>query len=146
VAYASLSELGKKISLCQVRNNRNVFLKTSICGGRAQLLRIPAMANSCNEYRQADVNGDCLHLGMVARFFVSQYTKTWKIYQITSKYTKVPQNMPNGSKIDQMAMKYTSIFHCQTLQNLPKLGFFGLKIYHLAILRLGTAKVKTKNT
>jgi hypothetical protein len=31
-----------------------------------------------------------------------------------------------------MAIKYTNIFHCKTLQNLPKLGFFGLKICHLA--------------
>jgi hypothetical protein len=30
--------------------------------------------------------------------------------------------MPNGRKIDQMAIKYTYIFHCKALQNLPKLG------------------------
>jgi hypothetical protein len=28
-----------------------------------------------------------------------------------------------AGKIDQMAIKYTKIFHCKTLQNLPKLGF-----------------------
>jgi hypothetical protein len=32
-------------------------------------------------------------------------------------------NRPNGSKIDQPAIKYTNIFHCKTLQNLPKSGF-----------------------
>jgi hypothetical protein len=35
-------------------------------------------------------------------------------------YTKWPKNI--------------NIFHCKTLQNLPKFGFFGLKIYHLATL------------
>jgi hypothetical protein len=27
------------------------------------------------------------------------------------------------SKIEQTAIKFTNIFHCKTLQNLPKLGF-----------------------
>jgi hypothetical protein len=54
-----------------------------------------------------------------------------KMYQIntkcTKKYTKWPQNMPNGNKIDQ---------HLQ-LQNPPKLtqiGILGLKIGYLATL------------
>jgi hypothetical protein len=38
-------------------------------------------------------------------------------------YTKRPQNIPNGCKIDQMAINYTNIFHCKALQNLPKVGF-----------------------
>jgi hypothetical protein len=33
------------------------------------------------------------------------------------------QYIPNGGKIDQMAIKYTSIFQSKTLQNIPKLGF-----------------------
>jgi hypothetical protein len=33
-----------------------------------------------------------------------------------------------------MAIKYTNIVHYKTVENLPKLGFFGLKIYHLATL------------
>jgi hypothetical protein len=46
-------------------------------------------------------------------------------------YTKIPQNIPNGNKMccvngrkidHQMATKYTNIFHCKALQNLPKLG------------------------
>jgi hypothetical protein len=47
----------------------------------------------------------------------------WKKYQITIKYTQWPQNISNGCKIDEMAMKYTNIYHCKFLQNLPKLGF-----------------------
>jgi hypothetical protein len=31
--------------------------------------------------------------------------------------------MPNGRKIDQTSVKYTNVFHCKTLQNIPKLGF-----------------------
>jgi hypothetical protein len=42
--------------------------------------------------------------------------------------------MPIGRKIGTMSIKYINTFHCKTLQNLPKLGFFGLKIYHLATL------------
>jgi hypothetical protein len=39
-----------------------------------------------------------------------------------------------------MANKFVNIFHCKTLQNLPKIDIFGLKIYHLATL-LPTAKI-----
>jgi hypothetical protein len=35
-----------------------------------------------------------------------------------------------------MGIKYTNIFHCKSLQNLPKLGFLGLKIYHLATVHV----------
>jgi hypothetical protein len=53
----------------------------------------------------------------VARFLSVQNTKTGKIYQMTLKYTKWPQKMPNGHKIDQTAIKCTNFFHCKTLQN-----------------------------
>jgi hypothetical protein len=33
-----------------------------------------------------------------------------------------------------MVIKYTKIFHCKTLQNLPKIGGFGSKTDHLATL------------
>jgi hypothetical protein len=45
--------------------------------------------------------------GRVARLFLLQRTKMGKIFLTARKYTK-------------MAIKYTSIFHCKTLQNLPK--------------------------
>jgi hypothetical protein len=57
-----------------------------------------------------------------------------KIYQMATKYTKWPQNIENGHKIDQMVKKYINIFHCKTLQNLTQILIFGLKIYHLATL------------
>jgi hypothetical protein len=60
--------------------------------------------------------------------------KLGKLYQITRNYTKFPLNMANGRKIYQMDIKYTNIFHCKALQNLPKICIFGLKIYHLATL------------
>jgi hypothetical protein len=31
------------------------------------------------------------------------------------QYTKLPQNISNGLKTDQMVIKYTNIFHCNTL-------------------------------
>jgi hypothetical protein len=33
-----------------------------------------------------------------------------------------------------MAIDYPKVFHSKALQNFPKLGFFGLKMYHLATL------------
>jgi hypothetical protein len=33
-----------------------------------------------------------------------------------------------------MAMKYTNIFHSKAPQNIPKIGTFCMKIYHLATL------------
>jgi hypothetical protein len=32
-----------------------------------------------------------------------------KIFQITIKFTKLPQNIPNGRKIDQLVITYTYI-------------------------------------
>jgi hypothetical protein len=64
----------------------------------------------------------------VARYFYPIIPKLGKIYQMTIKYTKVPQDIPNDRKIDQMAIKYTNIFHSKTLQNFPKLVFLVLKI------------------
>jgi hypothetical protein len=59
----------------------------------------------------------------------------WGTTYQNGKNTKGPQNVSNGiiynimhgSKIDQMAIKYTNIFHCKTLQNLTKMGFWFLK-------------------
>jgi hypothetical protein len=56
--------------------------------------------------------------------------KRGKIYQMTTKCTC--HYIPNGGKIDRMATEYTNIF--QFMQNFPKVGFFGLKICHLATL------------
>jgi hypothetical protein len=53
---------------------------------------------------------------LVIGFFVVQYTKTGKIYQMSTKYTKVQKYIPNGRKIDQMAMQYMGIFHRNILQ------------------------------
>jgi hypothetical protein len=33
-----------------------------------------------------------------------------------------------------MIIKYANIFHSKALQNLPNVGIFGLKIFHLATL------------
>jgi hypothetical protein len=55
---------------------------------------------------------------------VQQQPETGKIYQVTIKYPQWQQNIPNGRKIDQMAIKYTNIFHCKTLQNLKTWDFW----------------------
>jgi hypothetical protein len=49
--------------------------------------------------------------------------KRKKIYQITMKYTKWSQNIPNGRKIDQMSITYSNIFHCKTIQNFTQIWF-----------------------
>jgi hypothetical protein len=67
-------------------------------------------------------------------FYWYNILKRGKIYQITMKYTKWRQSIPNGRKIDQTAINYTNVFHFKTLQNLPKNGIFGLKTNHLATL------------
>jgi hypothetical protein len=38
-----------------------------------------------------------------------------------------------------MAIKYTNIYQSKALQNLPKIGIFGLKTNHLATLALAKA-------
>jgi hypothetical protein len=51
---------------------------------------------------------------------------------------KIPndhKSIPNGSKIEEMSIKFTNIFYCKTLQNLPKLAFWVWKnTYRLATL------------
>jgi hypothetical protein len=54
--------------------------------------------------------------------------------KMTTKYTKWPLTIRNVGKIDQMAAKFTNIFHCKTLQNFTQIGILGLKMYHLATL------------
>jgi hypothetical protein len=44
-------------------------------------------------------------------------------YQNRTKCTKGTQNVPNGHKISQMAIKYINIFPPKALQNLPKSEF-----------------------
>jgi hypothetical protein len=51
----------------------------------------------------------------------------------------------NCRKIDQMATKYTDIFPCKTLRNLPKIGIFGSTICHLAALMAGKMTWGEKN-
>jgi hypothetical protein len=63
---------------------------------------------------------------------------SWHIVpkRVKSILHKLPLNFQtiHVGKIDQMTVKYTSIFYSKALQNLPKLGFFCLKIFHLATL------------
>jgi hypothetical protein len=43
--------------------------------------------------------------------------KREKYTKITIKCTKLPQNIPNDHILNQMAIKYTNIFNCQTLRS-----------------------------
>jgi hypothetical protein len=60
----------------------------------------------------------------VARFFLVQNTKKrGKIHQITTNCTKCQYNITKDHKMDQVSIKYTNIFYCKTLQNLPNFIF-----------------------
>jgi hypothetical protein len=41
-----------------------------------------------------------------ARFFLIQHTRTGKIYQMTTRYTKSPQDIPNDHEIYQITSRY----------------------------------------
>jgi hypothetical protein len=69
----------------------------------------------------------------VARFFLPQYSKTGKIYQMTIRYTKWPHNIQYGRKIDQMATKCTSSIE-RPSKIYPNSDFFSLNLHHLAAL------------
>jgi hypothetical protein len=64
------------------------------------------------------------------------------MYQITNKcskqpyvkYTKWPQNISNGHKIYQMAIKIYQHLPFQEPPKFTQTGIFGLKKYHLATL------------
>jgi hypothetical protein len=47
-----------------------------------------------------------------------------------------------SNNFPQMTIKYISIFHSKALQNLPKIGIFGLKTNHLATLPCRTSPVQ----
>jgi hypothetical protein len=58
----------------------------------------------------------------VARFFFIQYTKTREnIPNYILQHYQMAIKIPNGCKIFQMTIKYTSIFHSKAFQNLPRL-------------------------
>jgi hypothetical protein len=60
-------------------------------------------------------------------FSWSNIPKRGKIYQITIQFTKWQRNIPNGRKIDQMASKYTNIFHCKSPPKYTQIGIYGFK-------------------
>jgi hypothetical protein len=53
----------------------------------------------------------CCSQSSVARFLLVPRTKTGKIFQMTIKYIKWSQNIPNGRKIDKIAIKRINIFN-----------------------------------
>jgi hypothetical protein len=52
-------------------------------------------------------------------------------------------NIPKDHKTFQMAIKYINIFQSKALQNLPKIGFFGLKSNHQAVANFSREKKET---
>jgi hypothetical protein len=64
---------------------------------------------------------------MIARFFLVQLTKTWKLY------TQWQHNTPNGREQTKWPTKYTRIFHSKVLQNIGTQNVdFDTKICHPA--------------
>jgi hypothetical protein len=74
------------------------------------------------------------------QIFLVKHTNTGEIYQITTtKYTKLPQNIPNGRKIYQMTIKYKN-FHSNALQ----ICVFWYENIHTIWQRLQPRREKTK--
>jgi hypothetical protein len=55
-------------------------------------------------------------------------TKTGKVYQMVTNYTKLKYIIPNGHQLYHTDVKYTKIFHSKALQKYPQIGIFGIKI------------------
>jgi hypothetical protein len=60
----------------------------------------------------------------IARFFLTQYTKTREKIPNYHQITKLPLSIPNDRKLFQMTIKYTSIFHYKALQIYPNWDFW----------------------
>jgi hypothetical protein len=61
--------------------------------------------------------------------------KRGKMFQNYSEIKQMPTKY-----MYQMSIKCTNIFYGKTLQNFPKIGIFGSKLYHLATLLTTTKK------
>jgi hypothetical protein len=61
--------------------------------------------------------------GKVARFFLGTTYQNGQKTPNDHRYTNRPRKIPNHCKIDQTPIKYTNIFHLNTVQKLPELGF-----------------------
>jgi hypothetical protein len=72
-------------------------------------------------------------------FSWSEHTKTEKVYQIVSNYTKRPYIILNGHKLYQNCRKKQH-FPFQGPPNYNQIGAFGLKRNHLATLDAGSRK------
>jgi hypothetical protein len=59
------------------------------------------------------------------QIFLGKTYQNGKIYRNNHKISNNGHiiGIPKRHKIDQMAVNYTNISHCKTLQNLPKMGF-----------------------
>jgi hypothetical protein len=63
-------------------------------------------------------------LSRVCQIFLgTTYQNGEKYIPNNHKMYQTALNLPIGSKIYQMVIKYANIFHYKTLQNLPKTGF-----------------------
>jgi hypothetical protein len=111
-------------------------IRSEDCKSLAVHVRVPKSA--CFNDRPAGKRRFVISFAMMpsrdARFFLAQHTKTGKIYQRFTKYTKWPHNIPNDRKIFQMIIKFTNIFHSKAIQKYTHIGILGMKIYHLATL------------
>jgi hypothetical protein len=80
---------------------------------------------------------EVVHLRSVAGlpdFSLVQNTKTGKIYQIATNYTKYPYNITKDRKMDQVSTKYTNNLPLQYPPKITQIWGFGLKTNHLANL------------
>jgi hypothetical protein len=70
----------------------------------------------------------------------SKHTRTVKVYQMTTNYTKRLCIIPDGHKLYQTAVKVYQHFPFQGPPKYTQLGIFGPKINHLAPLLLAMGR------
>jgi hypothetical protein len=71
---------------------------------------------------------DCAYVTRVARFSLVLHSKTGKIYQMTTKYTKRPWNILNCCKIEPNVHKIYQHLPLHSRAKFAQTGIFGLKI------------------
>jgi hypothetical protein len=119
--------------LFRVHSHLALFWRTgtpTFFGGLARPLFYLFFCHCCFEWKSADTFSHVFSSSFVtrvARFFGKIYQMNPLCANWSWNIRSVQKIIPNGHKIFQH-------FHSKALVHLPKLGFFGLKINHLATL------------
>jgi hypothetical protein len=99
--YQFLAE-NKRVEKCWLQNACEATFLTKTKSGKNEVRAV-----TCKHANKFILCSEGTMYTRVTRFFLEQNTKTGK-------------NIPNYHEVYQMSIKYNILFHCKTLQNLPK--------------------------